>query len=140
MPVVAGAGDSIACALGAGVTAPGPVSEMAGSSTCLNTIVTEPLRDLRITHYPSAVGPDGYVTEVGLNTTGQAVEWIADLVYGGRARRARAADYAALDREAAAVPPGAADLLMLPVLGDGERDDPDLARRHHRAVAAPRTR
>jgi xylulokinase len=33
VPVVAGAGDSIACALGAGVTGPGPVSEMAGSSS-----------------------------------------------------------------------------------------------------------
>ena len=39
IPVVAGAGDSIACAFGAGVTSPGPVSEMAGSSTCLNTVV-----------------------------------------------------------------------------------------------------
>ena len=66
IPVVAGAGDSIACALGAGVTAPGPVSEMAGSSTCLNTVVSEPTKDLAITHYPSAVAPEGYVTEVGI--------------------------------------------------------------------------
>jgi xylulokinase len=34
--------------------------------------------------------------------------------------------YARLDRAAAEVPPGAAGLLFLPVLGDGERDDPAL--------------
>ena len=48
VPVIAGAADSLACALGAGVTAPGPVSEMAGSSTCLNSVVAEPLPDLDV--------------------------------------------------------------------------------------------
>ena len=81
VPIVAGAGDSIACAFGAGVTAPGPVSEMAGSSTCLNTVVAEPMADLAVTHYPSAVGPEGYVTEVGINTAGEAVDWLASLTY-----------------------------------------------------------
>ncbi len=80
-PVIAGAGDSIACAIGAGVTAPGPVSEMAGSSSCFNSVVPEPLADLDITHYPSAVDDHGYVTEVGLNTTGEALDWLAQLFY-----------------------------------------------------------
>ena len=57
VPVVAGAGDSIACALGAGVTAAGPVSEMAGSSSCFNSVVAEPLPDLDVTHYPSITEP-----------------------------------------------------------------------------------
>ena len=43
LPVVVGGADSQACALGAGVVAAGPVSEMAGSSTCLNAAVPEPL-------------------------------------------------------------------------------------------------
>ena len=51
---------------------------MAGSSTCLNTVVGEPT-DLAVTHYPSAVGPEGYVTEVGINTAGEAVDWLASL-------------------------------------------------------------
>src|SRR3984957_13825856 len=76
-PVIAGAGDSISCAIGAGVTAPGPVSEMAGSSSCFNSAAPEPLADLDITHYPSAVDDHGYVTEVGLNTTGEALGWLA---------------------------------------------------------------
>jgi xylulokinase len=126
IPIVAGAGDSIACAFGAGVTAPGPVSEMAGSSTCLNTVVAEPVADLAVTHYPSAVGPDGYVTEVGINTAGEAVDWLASLTYAGMSGRLRASDFELLDREAAEVAPGADGLLFIPVLGDGERDDPTL--------------
>ena len=126
IPVVAGAGDSIACAVGAGVTEPGPVSEMAGSSTCLNSVVASPLTDLDVTHYPSAVDAHGYVTEVGINTTGEALDWVAQLFYSGPDRHPRPADYARMDRDAAAVPPGADGLLFAPVLGDGERDDPDL--------------
>ena len=122
-PVIAGAGDSIACALGAGVTAPGPVSEMAGSSSCFNSVVPEPLADLDITHYPSAVTTDGYVTEVGLNTTGEALDWLAQLFY---ARAPRRDDYARIAHAAAASAPGADGLLFAPVLGDGERDDPAL--------------
>ena len=126
IPVVAGAGDSIACAFGAGVTAPGPVSEMAGSSTCLNTVVDEPTRDLAVTHYPSAVSPEGYVTEVGINTAGEAVDWLASLTYGGRSGRLRTPDFDRLDREAGEVAPGSDGLLFVAVLGDGERDDPTL--------------
>jgi xylulokinase len=126
VPVVAGAGDSIACALGAGVTSPGPVSEMAGSSTCINTVVNEPTRDLAVTHYPSAVSPDGYVTEVGINTAGEALDWLASLTYGGRSGRLRESDFEQLDSETSRVAPGSDGLLVVPVLGDGERDDPTL--------------
>ena len=126
IPVVIGAGDSIACALGAGVTGPGPVSEMAGSSTCLNTVVAEPLSDLDITHYPNATARDGYVTEVGINTTGEAVDWLTALTYGGRSGRPRDADFARFDADAAGVAPGSDGVLFLPALGDGERDDPGL--------------
>jgi sugar (pentulose or hexulose) kinase len=141
-PVVLGGADSQACALGAGVLLPGPVSEMAGSSTCLNAVVLSPLASLEVTHYPHVVG-DLVTTETGLNTTGAAIAWLADLVYGGRAGRARSADYARLDAEVAATAPGSDGVLALPVLGDGERTDPDLrgalvglSLRHGRAVAA----
>jgi xylulokinase len=126
VPVVAGAGDSIACAVGAGVTAPGPVSEMAGSSTCLNSVVSEPVEDEEITHYPSSIGEHGYLTEVGINTTGEAVDWLVQLAYSGPSRRPTGADYARLDSDAATTKLGAHGLLFVPVLGDGERDDPGL--------------
>src|SRR5690349_12306253 len=142
VPVVAGAGDSIACALGAGVTAvtgTGPVSEMAGSSSCFNSAVAEPLPDLDVTHYPSITSRRGYVTEVGINTTGEAVDWLAELFYGGTRR----ADYARLEQAVAGSPPGAGGLVFAPVLGDGERDDPalrgavtGLSLRHDRGAVA----
>jgi sugar (pentulose or hexulose) kinase len=124
-PVVLGGADSQACALGAGVVGPGPVSEMAGSSTCLNAAVGEPLDVLDVTHYPHVVG-EGFTTETGINTTGAAIGWVADRFFGGRRSRASAADYETLDREAAAVAPGADGLLFVPVLGGGERTDPSL--------------
>jgi sugar (pentulose or hexulose) kinase len=126
VPVVIGGGDSLACAFGAGVTAPGPISEMAGSSTCLNSVVPEPLADLDVTNYPNLLPGDGYFTEVGINTSGEAVDWLAGLAYGGRSGRPTGADYARIDADAGAVPPGADGLLLVPVLGDGERDDPGL--------------
>lgn len=141
-PVVLGGADSQACALGAGVVAPGPVSEMAGSSTCLNAAVPEPLSELLVTHYPHVV-PGPFTTETGINTTGTAVAWVADLLYAGRRGRARSTDYERLDREAAAVPPGSHGLLAIPVFADGERTDPDLraaftglSLRHGRAAMA----
>jgi xylulokinase len=149
VPVVAGAGDSIACALGAGVTAvtgTGPVSEMAGSSSCFNSVVAEPLPDLDVTHYPSITSRDGYVTEVGINTTGEALDWLAMLFYAGSgpgSRAPRPSDYARLEKAAAAAPPGAGGLVFVPVLGDGERDDPalrgaitGLSLRHDRGAVA----
>ena len=142
LPVVVGGADSQACALGAGVVAAGPVSEMAGSSTCLNAAVPEPLDVLAVTHYPHVVaGP--YTTETGINTTGAAVAWLAGLLYGGRSGRPRGTDYARLDAEAASVPPGADGVVALAVLGAGERTDPDLrgafaglSDRHGRAALA----
>lgn len=142
LPVVLGGADSQACALGAGVVEPGPVSEMAGSSTCLNAAVPTPLEVLAVTHYPHVI-PGPYTTETGINTTGAAVAWLARLLYGGRSGRPSGADYARLDAEAGAVRPGADGVVALPVLGDGERTDPDvraafagLSVRHDRAVLA----
>jgi xylulokinase len=126
IPVVAGAGDSIACALGAGVTASGPVSEMAGSSSCFNSVIAEPLPDQDVTHYPSIVDDRGYVTEVGINTTGEVLDWLAQLFYTGSARAPRQDHYARIELAAAASSPGAGGLVFAPVLGDGERDDPAL--------------
>jgi xylulokinase len=141
-PVILGGADSQACALGVGVVAEGPVSEMAGSSTCLNAAVEQPLSVLDVTHYPHVV-PGPYTTETGINTTGAALAWMADLLYAPRGRRAGAADYARLDGEVDALPSGAEGVLALPVLGDGERTDPDLraaftglSLRHDRAVLA----
>jgi sugar (pentulose or hexulose) kinase len=123
-PVVLGAADSQCAAFGSGVNEPGPISEMAGASSCLNSIVHEPLSDVRVTHY-SHVLPDRYCTELGVNTTGAAVQWaVTQLGYP---------DYAGLESGSRnvheALRAGALDdpftfaPLFLPYLGDGERDD-----------------
>jgi sugar (pentulose or hexulose) kinase len=142
LPVIIGGADSQACALGTGVISAGPVSEMAGSSTCLNAAVPRVLKVLEVTHFPHVV-PGSLTTETGINTTGAAVAWVVDLFYASRGRRPGAAEFARLDREVASVPPGADGVLALPALADGERTDPDLrgaltglSLRHDRAVIA----
>jgi xylulokinase len=119
---------------------------MAGSSSCLNSVVAEPLPDPDVTHYPSITGRRGYVTEVGINTTGEALDWLATLFYAGSGSGSlapRPSDYARLEKAAAASPPGAGGLVFAPVLGDGERDDPalrgavtGLSLRHDRGAVA----
>jgi xylulokinase len=140
-PVVLGGADSQACALGAGVLEAGPVSEMAGSSTCLNAAVSRPVDVLAVTHYPHVVGR-GLTTETGINTTGATIAWFAGLMYGRRGR-ATDADWARLDSEVREVAAGSDGVQMLAVLGDGERTDADLrgaitglSLRHDRATLA----
>lgn len=134
IPVVIGAGDSQCVAFGTGVVAEGPISEMAGASSCLNSAVDRPRRDPRITHYHHVV-PGWYTTELGVNTTGAALAWAVDrLGYHGRTRgdgfdefaRSAAEGYEAV--LAAGGPGGALDAapVFLPYLGDGERDDPEI--------------
>jgi xylulokinase len=135
VPVVIGAADSQCAAFGAGVTEPGPVSEMAGASSCLNSAVSEPLPDLRVTHYGHTV-PGCYCTELGVNTTGAAISWavraLGYATYGelsADAQRCRRRLEHAGPRGGGAGAAAAADAvaaapLFLPYLGDGERDDP----------------
>jgi len=147
-PLVIGAADSQCAAYGAGVIAPGPASEMAGASSCLNSAVRDPLDDLRVTHY-SHVVPDVFCTELGVNTTGSALAWaVRALGYQGFAELASDAERfrRRLQRGAAGHGgAGAVDAapLFLPYLGDGERDDPTaragflgLSSRHDRAALA----
>lgn len=124
-PVVLGGADSQACALGAGVIVPGPVSEMAGSSTCLNAAVDAPLDELLVTHYPHVV-PGPFTTETGINTSGAAIAWFAALAYGGRRGRPTGADFARLDAEASGVAAGSDGLVAIATFADGERTDPGL--------------
>ena len=147
-PVVIGAADSQCVAFGAGVVDPGAVSEMAGSSSCLNSAVLEPVADPRVTHY-SHVVPNRYTTELGVNTTGAALDWAVKVM--------GYADHAALGRDASRFrsawrrrSAGMTDAnhrdaapLFLPYLGDGDRDDPDvragfvgLSSRHDRSALA----
>jgi xylulokinase len=146
LPIVIGAADSQCTAFGAGVVDPGPVSEMAGSSSCLNSAVVQPLADVRVTHYSHLV-PDRFSTELGVNTAGAAIDWaVARLGY--RSHAALGADATRFRNEWERLGRRAADPvemapLFLPYLGDGERDDPTmraafigLSSRHDRRALA----
>jgi xylulokinase len=141
IPVVIGAADSQCAAYGAGITGPGAISEMAGASSCLNSVVAAPLADPRITHY-SYVLPEVFCTELGVNTTGAALEWAVRRL-GYPDHGALAADAERHARRLSRLDPVDGTPLFLPYLGDGERDDPSLrggfvglADRHDRAALA----
>jgi xylulokinase len=142
--VVIGGADSQAAAYGSGVCDPGPVSEMAGTSSCINAALLAPVSELRISQYAHVV-PDRYTSELGINTTGGAVQW-AVLQLGF-------ADYAALEDAAAEThdalrgslsqSPREIAPLFLPFLADGDRGDSrlrggfiGLSDRHGRAELA----
>ncbi len=143
VPLVIGAADSQCAAFGAGAAGPGPVSEMAGASSCLNSAVPDPLPDLRVTHY-SHVVPGCFCTELGLNTTGAAIGWAVKVLgYAGYGELAADAGRFGRRLRRAGGPAVAAAPLFLPYLGDGERDDPaarggfvGLSDRHDRAALA----
>jgi xylulokinase len=146
VPVTIGAADSLCAAYGVGVADPGPISEMAGSSSCLNSSIPCPLEDERITQYRYVMA-DRYMTELGVNTAGAAISWVARrFAYPSqnalleRARRFRGR----LRRsQRTATDPRELAPLFIPYLGDGERDDPDirgafagLSQRHARDAIA----
>jgi sugar (pentulose or hexulose) kinase len=126
-PVVIGAADSQCAAYGSDVVSPGPISEMSGASSCLNSVLHEPSEDLRITHY-SYLLPGVYCTELGVNVSGAALQWALSQFgfesfgeLNARAMGPRRELGAQRAEDPRAVAP-----LFLPYLGDGERDDPTL--------------
>jgi xylulokinase len=127
IPVVVGAADSQCAAYGAvlgGTSAPDVTSEMAVASSCLNSVLRRPLADERVTHY-SNVTPDLYCTELGVNTTGAALDRAVRRL-GYADHPGLAADAQRHARRLGQLDPIDAAPLFLPYLGDGERDDPAL--------------
>ena len=119
MPVVIGAPDSQACCLGVGATMPQILSNMSGSSTCLNSTVTAMVADVRVGNYMHAV-PGRWTTEVGLNTTGESLTWLGNILLSHTPPQQR---YEIVDEMAAKSPIGANGVVFLPYLSDGERDN-----------------
>jgi xylulokinase len=121
VPVVIGGADSQCCTVGAGVMRSSMLSDMAGTSTCLNAPVHHPLADVRIANYCHVV-PDWWCTELGLNASGAAFAWLATLL----AAPGEQPSFAACEQAAEQAPAGAGGLIFLPYIADGERFDPTL--------------
>jgi xylulokinase len=126
-PVTIGAADSQCAAFGSGVFGPGAISEMAGASSCLNSVIAEPSADARITHY-SYVLPEVFCTELGINVSGGALRWALDRfgLAGFGALQTGAETIIERLRAGEVADPRSVAPLFLPYLGDGERDDPAL--------------
>jgi len=118
-PVVAGAGDQAAGAVGMGIVAPGAVSATIGTSGVVFAATDEPLRDAhgRLHTFCHAVPNRWHVMGV-TQAAGLSLRWFRDRFLTSSENGSQT--YETLSQEAATAPPGADGLLWAPYLM-GER-------------------
>lgn len=122
-PVTAGTIDAAAEAVSVGVQEPGDMMMMYGSTIFIITLTDARVRDPRLWYAPWLY-PGRHASMAGLATSGTLTHWFRDR-FAQELPRAEA--FPVLAEEAAASPPGANGLLMLPYFS-GERTpihDPD---------------
>ncbi len=115
-PVTVGTIDAAAEAFSVGVTAPGEMMLMYGSTIFTILLTAEPVFDARLWYAPW-LRPGLHASQAGLATSGTLTQWFRE--HFARELPAGAA-MARLAEEAAATPPGAAGLVVLPYFS-GER-------------------
>ncbi|MBX6322731.1 MAG: carbohydrate kinase, partial [Rhodospirillaceae bacterium] len=107
LPVVQGGADAFIAMIGLGVVEPDRLALITGSSHLQLGLSRTELHGKGIFGtYADAVIPGLHVVEGGQISTGSIIAWFNRLIGG-------AADYEALNREAAALPPGAEGLIVL---------------------------
>ncbi len=119
-PVVAGAGDQAAGAIGMGIVAPGAVSATIGTSGVVFAATDRPALDPegRLHTFCHAIPGRWHVMGV-TQAAGLSLRWFRDCFGSGPGQR-KSDGYEQLTAEAATVPPGADGLLWAPYLM-GER-------------------
>jgi ribulose kinase len=144
IPVAAGGGDAFVGLLGQGVTQPGDLGVVMGSSNVLSALAVEELHFAGVFgSFPDAIIPGLNLVEGGQVSTGSVLSWFKRNFGAGAAADAAARGvsvYQLLDTEAAQVPPGAEGLIVLDYF-QGNRTphtDSDRARRDLGTVAAKR--
>ena len=80
LPVATGAADSVCGLHGLGLTEPGEVAYLAGSSTVILGLSTDPTVDHLRRYLVTPLALNGYGLEMDLLATGSAFSWLADLV------------------------------------------------------------
>ena len=123
IPVVAGASDQSAAAIGCGNVAPGTLSINLGTSATAAAAVPAPMADpTGACHTFRHAVPDTWQIMGGVLSAGGAVQWYRDrIAVNGAVSDTDAADgYDEILAGALAVPPGAEGLVFLPYL-TGER-------------------
>ncbi|MEP6850248.1 MAG: xylulokinase [Acidobacteriota bacterium] len=113
-PVIAGAGDNAAGAIGMGLVRPGTVGATIGTSGVVFVVTEKPTLDLngRVHTLCHAIPNRWHMTGVTLGA-GLSLKWLRDNFGGGKG-------FAELDDEGAAVPAGSDGAIWLPYLM-GER-------------------
>jgi xylulokinase len=112
LPVIVGGGDFPVAILGSGVTAPGQVSDITGTSFLLTCLARQPITGPQIMNVATA--GSGWGAFAVVDAAGDAIRWASRTL--DRSLRS----YEALSDEAAAAPAGAEGLIFLPYL-TGER-------------------
>ncbi len=123
IPVVTGASDQSAAALGCGIVAPGTLSINLGTSATVTAVVQAPSADpTGACHTFRHAVPNTWQIMGGVLSAGGAVQWYRDrIAANGAASEAESADgYDEILAGAHAAPPGADGLIFLPYL-TGER-------------------
>ncbi len=112
LPVAAGAADTAAAMLGAGLLRPGPVQLTVGTGGQIVTPKESPDPDPRLrTHLYRGAGPGLWYSMAAIQNAGLALEWV---------RTVLGVSWEEVYEEAFAVPPGAGGVVFLPYLS-GER-------------------
>jgi xylulokinase len=114
VPVAAGAGDQAAAAAGAGITGPGPLSVVLGTSGVVLAGTDRFLADAEgRVHAFCHAAPDRWLVMGVMLAAAGSLAWLHDTLLPG-------VDYDAMLEEAESVPPGCGGLIFLPYLA-GER-------------------
>jgi xylulokinase len=126
-PICAGAGDVMQSNLGAGLTAPGMATDVAGTASILTVGVTGP--SAAITAVPGMLYSLGTLPGQALywgyvKAGGLSLRWFRDEILG---RHGDDSMYLEGDLAAAQVAPGSQGVLFAPYLSGGNPDNPDAA-------------
>jgi sugar (pentulose or hexulose) kinase len=119
LQVIRGGPDSQCCSLGVAAIETNILSNMSGTSTCLNRTVMNPMEDLRVGNYAHVI-PNCWSAEVGLNTTGLSLRKIAKIIFSDLSESSM---YDHINNCVLQSPVGSNDLLYFPYLTNGERDN-----------------
>jgi xylulokinase len=112
-PVVAGAGDVSASALGAGVVAPGIVYVNAGTAAQVTTALDRPVPGRHFVFGRAA--SRGFLAMASVYAVGMSVDWVARSLLAGASGESGSAG-ARLDEMAGGEPPGSAGAVYVPHL------------------------
>lgn len=124
--VVNGAHDQYCAAVATGVTKPGKMLLSAGTAWVLLAVPRDLQHGLDSGMAISCHALPGHWGAIrSLAGVGASLEWLVTHIYGGGNEADRASLYETVNAEAARIPPGACDLLFIPLTGGHASGAPD---------------